>query len=132
MKQDLTGYQNPHTRFVIAAIAIFTIVFFASSAAAATFHVTTISDNNNNSSPTQGSLRKAIVDANANPGLDTIDFNIPGSGVHRFSLITPLPFIADPVTIDGYTQPGAVQNSLTNNDNAQLMIEITGTNIFNL
>lgn len=114
------------------AVVLFAIAMFSSLASATTFHVTTISDNGNNSNPTAGSLRKAILDANANPGLDTIDFAIPGSGVHRFSLITPLPFIADPATIDGYTQPGSVQNSLANNNNAQLMIEITGTNIFNL
>jgi parallel beta-helix repeat protein len=77
-------------------------------------------------------LRKAIIDANSTAGPDLIDFNIPGSGVHIFSLITALPTITDPVTIDGYTQPGSVKNNLASNDNAILTIEITGTNIFNL
>src|SRR5262245_34428268 len=75
-----------------------------------------------------GSLRQAIVDANNAAGADTIQFNIPGAGVHT---ITPasgsqLPFITDPVTIDGYTQPGSSAN--TNGpgqaDNAVLLIEI--------
>ncbi len=43
---------------------------------AATFTVL----NTNDSGP--GSLRQAILDANATPGADTIAFNIPGSGIH--------------------------------------------------
>ena len=108
-----------------------TVALLAGASRAATFHVTTTADNNNNSNPTAGSLRKAIIDANLTAGPDLIDFNIPGSGVHIFSLITALPTITDPVTIDGYTQPGSVKNNLANNDNAILTIEITGTNIFN-
>jgi hypothetical protein len=53
-----------------------------------------------------GSLRQAILDANANPGADTINFNIPGSGVHTIALASGLPTITSPVTIDGSTQPG--------------------------
>ena len=67
--------------------------------AATTFLVT----NTNDSGP--GSLRQAILDANANPGADTINFNIPGPSL----LIQPLlglPDIVDPVVIDGSTQPG--------------------------
>ena len=48
--------------------------------AAATFTVTNTDDTG------PGSLRQAILDANAAPGLDTIAFNIPGAGVHT---ITP-------------------------------------------
>jgi hypothetical protein len=47
----------------------------ASSLSAATFTVTSTSDSG------AGSLRQAIVDANANPGADTIAFNITGAGV---------------------------------------------------
>jgi len=39
-----------------------------------------------------------------------------------------LPTITDPVTIDGYTQPGANANTLTDGDNAVLLIELNGTN----
>jgi hypothetical protein len=116
----------------VAALAIISFVFlFASVARAATFHVTTTADNNNNANPTAGSLRKAIIDANANPGMDTIDFNIPGAGVHTISLVSLLPTITDPVVIDGYTQPGASANTLANGDNAVLLIQLTGTNVFN-
>jgi hypothetical protein len=54
-----------------------------------------------------GSLRQAILSANANPGKDTITFNIPGGGVHTIMPVTLLPKLTDPVVIDGYTQPGS-------------------------
>ncbi|MCG8404534.1 MAG: hypothetical protein MI923_04970, partial [Phycisphaerales bacterium] len=53
-----------------------------------------------------GSLRQAILDANASPGTEVIDFNIPGAGPHTIQPLTPLPTITDPVVIDGKTQPG--------------------------
>jgi hypothetical protein len=91
---------------------------------AATFTVTNTADAG------AGSLRQAILDANAAGGADTISFNIVGSGVHTIVPATALPTITGPTTIDGYTQPGAVAN--TNGPelgtNAQLMIEIDGTN----
>lgn len=52
-----------------------------------------------------GSLRQAILDANASSGLDAVHFAI-GTGVQRIQPISPLPVITDPVTIDGTTQPG--------------------------
>jgi photosystem II stability/assembly factor-like uncharacterized protein len=54
-----------------------------------------------------GSLRQAILDANASAGLDTIVFNI-GSGVQTINLSIALPEITDPVVIDATTQPGFV------------------------
>ena len=53
-----------------------------------------------------GSLRQAMLDANATAGLDTIVFNIPLSGVHTINLLFALPEITDPVVIDASTQPG--------------------------
>ncbi|PYS64028.1 MAG: hypothetical protein DMF74_08165 [Acidobacteria bacterium] len=53
-----------------------------------------------------GSLRQAILDANATQGPDTITFNIPGGGVHTINLLIALPTITDPVVIDATTQPG--------------------------
>lgn len=52
-----------------------------------------------------GSLRQAILDANATAGPDNIGFNI-GSGPQRIVLTSLLPTITDPLTIDGTTQPG--------------------------
>jgi hypothetical protein len=53
-----------------------------------------------------GSLRDAIVNANATIGKDTIVFNIPGPGVKTIALLNALPDITDAVVIDGTTQPG--------------------------
>jgi uncharacterized repeat protein (TIGR01451 family) len=53
-----------------------------------------------------GSLRLAVQCANANPGLDTITFNISGADVHTIAPLSVLPTITDPVIIDGTTQPG--------------------------
>ena len=76
-----------------------------------------------------GSLRQAILDANASAGPDLIAFNIAGNGLH---VITPaaglgLPPITDPVTIDGYTQPGSSPNTLADGDNANLLIVLDGS-----
>lgn len=69
------------------------------TAAPRRFTVTTTNDSG------AGSLRQAILDANANPGADTIAFNIPGSGTRTIALTSPLPSITEAVTIDGTTQP---------------------------
>jgi hypothetical protein len=65
-----------------------------------TFVVTSINDNG------PGTLRDAIQAANAQPGLDQISFQIPGSGAHAIALASALPNISDSVVIDGTTQPG--------------------------
>ncbi len=72
------------------------------NATAATFTVTTVAD----SGP--GSLRQAILDANVNPGPDTIVFALGDVGTPQtIQPTTALPTIADPVTIDGWSQGGA-------------------------
>src|SRR5262249_51335666 len=71
-------------------------------------------------------LREAITAANANPGPDIINFNIPGAGVHTITPTSELPTITETVTIDGYTQPGASANTLTVADDAVLLIELDG------
>ncbi len=52
-----------------------------------------------------GSLREAIISANANTGADMITFSV-GTGTQFFNLLSPLPQINDPLTIDGQSQPG--------------------------
>jgi uncharacterized repeat protein (TIGR01451 family) len=51
------------------------------------------------------SLREAITMANATPGPDDIIFNIVGPS-RTIQLLSPLPAITDPLTIDATTQPG--------------------------
>src|SRR5438874_614090 len=102
----------PHA-FAVAALLIATC-----SVNAATFTVTSTAD----SGP--GSLRQAILDANADPspGTDLIAFNIPGGGVQTIAPVLRLPIITRSLTIDGYTQPGASPNTLAGGDNAVLLI----------
>jgi hypothetical protein len=52
-----------------------------------------------------GSLRQAILDANANVGTDVINFSI-GSFQQTIALASPLPVITGEVSIDATTQPG--------------------------
>jgi hypothetical protein len=92
----------------------------APSAQAATFLVINTSDSG------LGSLRQAILDANAAGGTNTINFTIPGAGVQTIIPLTPLPTITSPVTIDGYTQPGSSANTLAVGDNSVHLIELDG------
>jgi uncharacterized repeat protein (TIGR01451 family)/CSLREA domain-containing protein len=75
-------------------------------------------------------LRAAIEEANALPACAPleIDFNIAGAGVQTITPATPLPAIIQPVTIAGYTQPGAQANTDPNSDNAIIQIELNGAN----
>ena len=86
-------------------------------ASAATFTVTTTADNVNT-----GALRWAINEAEAQPGADTIEFDIAGPGPHTIALGGDLPTLGGPVTIDGYSETGARQATRTRA--AELMIAI--------
>jgi hypothetical protein len=102
-----------------------------------TFVVTNTNDSGS------GSLRQAILDANARPGSDDIEFAIPASTdpelnvpvdgfdpvtqTWRIQLETALPTISDTVSIDGYTQahfpiPYRYPNAFT----ATQVITVTG------
>ncbi len=59
--------------------------------------------NTNDSGP--GSLRQAIIDANATTGMDIIQFSISGGGPHTITLSSELPTMIDTVVIDGSTEP---------------------------
>jgi hypothetical protein len=65
-----------------------------------TFVVTNTNDSGS------GSLRQAILDSNATAGTNTIDFNIPGTGVQVIQPLSELPTITNPVVLDGTSQPG--------------------------
>ena len=81
------------------------------------------------------SLRGAITAANATPDSDRIEFDIPdtdasyqASTAHwRIDVSSALPLIEQSLEIDGYTQPGSVENTLTpelGGSNAVLKIEL--------
>ena len=98
------------------------LLLAAASTLANTYTVTTTADSG------AGTLRQAILDANANAGPDTIAFNIAGSGVHTITLASALAPITSPVTIDGYTQAGASANThpFGQGLNTVLRIQVTG------
>ncbi len=88
-----------------------------------TFFVT----NTNDSGP--GSLRQTILFANQSNSTppDTIKFNIPGTGPFIISPLSILPTITHPTVINGYTQPGASANTLSQGDNAVILIQLSGS-----
>ena len=53
-----------------------------------------------------GSLRQAILNANASSGSDAISFGIPSAEGQTITLASPLPAITESVSISGATQPG--------------------------
>jgi hypothetical protein len=122
-----TAKTNHYLRMMvlIAALVTMAMVLAASkpSYASTTFFVTNTNDSG------AGALRQAILDANASAGADVIDFNISGSGVQTIKPSTALPTLTEQVTIDGYTQPGASENTLAVGDNAVLKVELDGTNV---
>ncbi len=60
-----------------------------------------------------GSLRQAILDANAAPGTNPILFAIPDGGAPTIILQSPLPTITDTVLINGALRSGVLTSSLT-------------------
>ncbi len=70
-------------------------------------------------------LRKCIRLANANAGLDTINFNLPGAGPFIIPVTgTTLLTITGPVLIDGFTQPSASAGNL--------LVQLNGTGAINV
>jgi hypothetical protein len=79
-----------------------------------------------------GSLRQAILNANNSTSVETINFAIPGAGVHTIFPQTSLPTIAKPTIIDGTSQSGYTGSPLIElNGGGGLALEglaITGGN----
>ena len=96
---------------------IFILLLFAAHEAQALSYIVT---NTNNSGG--GSLRQAMLNAEATSAADTIEFDIPGGGGHTITPLTSLPIMGASVTIDGYTQPGYAGIPL---------IEINAVNVVN-
>ena len=116
---------------VVFALLVVGLMVVAKPAHAADFVV-----NNTNDSGT-GSLRKAITDANTLLTDDRIFFSIfpladpgcnPTTGVCTIKPASELPAITNKVTMDGYSQFGASENTLAQGSNATLLIELDGTN----
>ncbi len=104
-------------------VTILTIITLSPITLAATFTVNTTSDLATDSCAGGAcSLRGAITAANATAAADTIAFNIPNTdpsfqtATQTWLILVPtaqLPRLEQAVVIDGYTQPGAVENTNT-------------------
>jgi hypothetical protein len=73
-----------------------------------------------------GSLSAAILSSNKQGGANTINFNIPGTGVHPIHIGSEgLPAITAPVTINGYSQPGSAPNTSSDPSENNAIITIS-------
>lgn len=95
---------------IISTLVACSTALLAAAAPAATFTV------NSTANAGPGTFRQAILDANANPGPDVIDFAITGCpGAPPVCTIAPtsgLPSLLDTVTIDGYANGMGTPNTL--------------------
>src|SRR5688572_20672592 len=96
---------TPHKRNSYLA-SLLAALWAGTAAHAATYTVTSTANSG------AGTLRQAMLDANANGGLDTINFNIAGGGVKSLVPTSLLPSLTSPVIIDGTTQPGYVSTPM--------------------
>ncbi len=118
-------------RPAISAVTLHVAIWFAVAAALA--HADTFVVSNTADAGT-GSLRQAILNANAKQATGgtacaphTIAFNIPGAGPHTIRPLSLLPRFNIPITVDGYSQPGASQNTSPQGSNAVIAIELDGS-----
>ncbi len=88
---------------VVLAVVLAVVLGVATSALAAVPEGPAVTNTNDSGT---GSLRQAILDANATAQADTIAFDIPGTGARVITPTSPLPQLTSPVTVDGTTQPG--------------------------
>jgi hypothetical protein len=89
---------------IIAALLTFSLQLSnitSSFAEGITFTVT------NTNASGAGSFRQALLDANAEPGHDTIAFNLSGQGPFDIPFDPSTLYVTTPVTIDGLTQSGS-------------------------
>lgn len=70
-----------------------------------------------------GSLRQAILDANAASGERIIKFNIPGNGPHVIQPVQYLPMLLGNTKIDGFSEPGAAPATETSPPIIQIVID---------
>jgi hypothetical protein len=109
---------------VVAAVAAGGVVAACATPAYAGSYLVT-----NTNDAGGGSLRSAIVRANQQPGADTIRFGIADAGPHTITLAANLPPITQPVTIDGYTQPGSTEASDTDVAVPQVVIDANAASV---
>jgi hypothetical protein len=148
-REGATGSRTPLLGFVLIALLGASLLLAAAPAhAAKSFTVNSSLDSADlsvgngvcdalASGGEQCTLRAAIQEANHpnNLGADFIGFNIGGGiGVKTISPRSELPAITEQLTINGYTQPGAAENTdaRPGKTNARPLVELDGTNVAQL
>jgi uncharacterized repeat protein (TIGR03803 family) len=124
---ELPTPPSPELRFITATAtdAAGNTSEFSPCAAAPVLQATFTVRHTNDTGPE--SLRQALLDAAASTALtNTVAFDIPGPGPHVIAPLTALPLLAPGTILDGYTQPGAVANTLADGFNADLRIVLDG------
>jgi len=110
----LSGVARPFSTLALAAFVGLAALLAAPTPALGATFVVNMSTNFSDISPGNSicgisgggcTLRAAIQEANAFPGVDTITFNIATVGIPTIALNSPLPTITEGVTINGTTQP---------------------------
>ncbi len=76
-----------------------------------------------------GTLRDILNQANANPGLNLVQFDIPGGCPRFITLAEPLPDITESVIINGYSQSGASFNNFEHGNNGVLCIGLIASQL---
>ena len=98
----ITNFSNGAVfKGILSDLRIYSTVVIPSDGTQSAFYRIT-----NTSDQGPGSLREAISHANTHPGLDSLIFEIEGTGPYVIRPSSPLPTIIDSVLLDGTTQPG--------------------------
>jgi hypothetical protein len=97
----------------------------ALEAPAAIVPPTTVYTVTSSASVGSGSLAAAVLLANANPGINKIEFNIPGSCPQRINLTDRL-LVREALVIDGWTQSAAIKNTSENGFNGRVCVILDG------
>ncbi|MGI0491461.1 Calx-beta domain-containing protein [Alkalinema pantanalense CENA528] len=105
----------------------FLISSAAASASVSILDNDTVVTNTNDSG--EGSLRQAILNANAFAGTNTITFQIPGTGAKTIALQSALPDITDTVIIDGTSQAGFTTIPVITLDGTAIATTTNGLNL---
>ena len=119
------------TRFASRARCAYFVLILISAlptVSAETFRVT------NTNGAGVGSLRSAIGSASTTPNVpadvpDRIEFDIPGPGPHVIRAAQFFDIAGDALFIDGYSQPGALANTLAVGTDAIIQIQLDCTDI---
>src|SRR5918998_2648367 len=117
--------------FLLAALLTMSLLIAAGKPAQSdtTFTVTSVGDTGDGVCGRACTLREAITAANNAPGQDAIRFGLTGitGGAYAIFPTSELPIVTEAVTIDGYSQRDAFPNSQDKGTNAQIMVELHGS-----